>query len=308
MRPSNLVSGLILKIRSGLLVDYSRALLARNIQRTIGRPTTKSFLRYVDKNLLPNCPVTREDILAAEHIFGPDIGSLKGKTTRRKPDPVRVNITSLPDTVMSRYRDVELTADVMKINKIPFFVSVSRKIKFGTAEFLQSQTNKSLFTAVKQIRAVYMKRGFRITNVLMDGQFESMRGELSELGITLNTVSNNEHVPEIERYIRTVKERVRCTYNSLPFEKMPPRLIIEMVYSSVFWLNSFPPVDGVSTTLSPRSIVVGLNVDYNKHCRIEFGTYAQVHEKTIVRWLLALQVHSPCVQPVTRRAVSTFTV
>eukprot|EP00978_Attheya_sp_CCMP212_P049346 scaffold651883_cov181-Attheya_sp.AAC.1 len=65
----------------------------------------------------------------------------------------------------------------------------------------------------------------------MDGQFEPLRVDLAELQMNLNTVSRDEHVPEIERYIRTTKERVRCIYNTLPFKKMPPRLLIEMVYA-----------------------------------------------------------------------------
>ena len=35
----------------------------------------------------------------------------------------------------------------------------------------------------------------------MDGQFELLRADLAELGILLNTASNDEHVPEIERQI-----------------------------------------------------------------------------------------------------------
>jgi hypothetical protein len=43
-------------------------------------------------------------------------------------------------------------------------------------------------------------------------------------------------------------------------------------------LNQFPWKNGVSTTLSPASIVTGLaNPDY-QHLRIEFGAYAQVFE------------------------------
>ena len=52
-----------------------------------------------------------------------------------------------------------------------------------------------------------------------------------------------------------------------------------MVYASVFLLNLFPPADGVSATLSPRSLVTGFQLDYNKHCRLEFGTYVQTHEE-----------------------------
>jgi hypothetical protein len=62
--------------------DYSCAVLARKIQKIIGRPSTCSYIKIVDNNLLSNCPVTCHDILIAEAIFGPDVGSLKGKTVR----------------------------------------------------------------------------------------------------------------------------------------------------------------------------------------------------------------------------------
>ena len=62
--------------------DYHRALAAHQLQIKIGRPTTKDFKNIIMGNLLPNCPVTQQDIDAAEDIFGPDLGSLKGKTTR----------------------------------------------------------------------------------------------------------------------------------------------------------------------------------------------------------------------------------
>jgi hypothetical protein len=113
----------------------------------------------------------------------------------------------------------------------------------------------------------------------MDGEFEPLRGELSTLGITLNTVSRGEHVPEAERRIRTLKERTRSVYNTLPFDKVPAQMTVQMVYSSNFWLNVFPPGKGVSGDHSPRELITGLEIDYNKHCQLEYGTYAQVHEE-----------------------------
>ena len=62
--------------------DYLKALAARQLQIKIGRPSTKQFIHIITNNQLPNCPITKADILAAKHIFGPDIGSLKGKTVR----------------------------------------------------------------------------------------------------------------------------------------------------------------------------------------------------------------------------------
>lgn len=106
-----------------------------------------------------------------------------------------------------------------------------------------------------------------------------MRALLAADGIFLNTASNDEHVPEVERFICTIEERVRCVWNTLPFEKIPAVVVRDMVSSTMFWLNGFPAPNGVSTTMSPREIVTGMTVDYNKHCRIEFGAYAQTHEE-----------------------------
>ncbi len=114
----------------------------------------------------------------------------------------------------------------------------------------------------------------------MDGQFnkDGLGDELAGIGITLNTVAANEHVPEVKRHIRTIKERARRVVTMLPFQRFPARITIELIHYCVLWLNSFPANGGISDTMSPRSIVVGSEVDYTNHCKIEFGTYVQTHE------------------------------
>jgi hypothetical protein len=107
-----------------------------------------------------------------------------------------------------------------------------------------------------------------------------MKGDYWELKIRLNTTTKGEHVPEIERYIRTTKDRCRCVYTTVPFDRIPSLMTVELVYASVvFWLNMSPSNDGVSDTISPRGLITGLKLDYNKHCRIAFGAYAQTHEE-----------------------------
>jgi hypothetical protein len=51
----------------------------------------------------------------------------------------------------------------------------------------------------------------------MDGEFESIRGVKPELGTGLNEAARDEHVGDIERYIRTINERIRANYNRLPY-------------------------------------------------------------------------------------------
>ena len=55
-------------------VEVTRAEAARKLQTSIGRPSTRDLIHIVNNHLLPDCPVTKRDIMAAEDIFGPDGG------------------------------------------------------------------------------------------------------------------------------------------------------------------------------------------------------------------------------------------
>jgi hypothetical protein len=148
---------------------YSRALTARSIQKKIGRPSTQEYIKIVENNLLPNCPVTRDDIMAAKQIFGPDLGSLKGKTVHRKGEHVEYAAVPIPAIIMAQYRNVIIGADIMVVNKLAFLVTISRNIKFSTAELIPDQKDKTLISAVRKVRGLYLKRGFRIES-LKDGR------------------------------------------------------------------------------------------------------------------------------------------
>jgi hypothetical protein len=112
-----------------------------------------------------------------------------------------------------------------------------------------------------------------------DGEFGPLRAALADPQAHLNVTAENEHVPEVERYICTIKEHTRSTYNTVQFWKMPGMMIVELVHGSNYWLNMFPANDGVSTVQSPHCIMTGQQVDYaGLHCQLEFGEYTQVYE------------------------------
>jgi hypothetical protein len=133
---------------------YSRASQARKIKQIVGRPSTKEYIQIVERNLLPNCPIPREDIIAAERIFGQDIGILKGKTVRKGARHVKMSEVTIPSERMSQYNDVVIGADIMFINKLPLFVTVSRSIKFSTAEILLDQKQETLVDHVKRVQQI----------------------------------------------------------------------------------------------------------------------------------------------------------
>ena len=52
-----------------------------------------------------------------------------------------------------------------------------------------------------------------------------------------------------------------------------------MLYAANYWLNMFLRKGGISQTKSPRTLLTGLTMNYNRHCRLEFGEYVQTHEE-----------------------------
>jgi hypothetical protein len=62
--------------------QVKKAKQARELLHALGNPPIQDFKAIICMNSIANNPITMEDIEIAEEIFGPDIGSQKGKTTK----------------------------------------------------------------------------------------------------------------------------------------------------------------------------------------------------------------------------------
>jgi len=96
--------------------------------------------------MIPDCNLARQDIICTEDIFGTNLGSIKGKTTRWPAEHVCICISweNAPKEILERRGNVTLTVDIMVINKIPFMITTSRNIHFGTAELIWDKTKTPL--------------------------------------------------------------------------------------------------------------------------------------------------------------------
>jgi hypothetical protein len=122
-------------------------------------------------NTITNNPVTTDDIIVAEKIFAPDIGALKGNTTRRKPAPVVNDYIEIPKELIATQREVTLCMDGMKVNGISFLTTVSRNIQYRTAQYVKHQTAAVYRELLGQIFRIYNHGGFRITSIRCDNEF-----------------------------------------------------------------------------------------------------------------------------------------
>ncbi len=77
-------------------------------------------------NAIKNNPVTTEDVDIAQKIFGPNIATLKGKTTRCTPVPIIEDRIKIPRELITTQYAITLCIDDMKVNDIGFLTTTPR--------------------------------------------------------------------------------------------------------------------------------------------------------------------------------------
>ena len=165
--------------------------------------------------------------------------------------------------------------DILFVNNKPFLLSMSRRLKFMAIEALPNRQIKTIKEKISKICMLYQGRGFAVDSIYANSEFEPLRPDFP----FINTSNADNHQPDIEQAIRTVKDRVRSTYCMLPFKYIPRLMVVHLVRNTIFWLNAFPTNNGWSSKHSPRYIMTGKQLDYNKHVRAEFGEYVQTPEE-----------------------------
>ena len=134
----------------------------------------------------------------------------------------------------------------------------------------------------------YLQQSFQIVFIKGDGKFKPMEETLYKLygAPKLNLSSASEHVPEIERKIRVIKERVCAVVYSLSVNSLPTKVITHALLFVTKQLNLFPVKGGIYTQFSPKQILTGEVVHY-KFCSLPFGQYCQISEEDTPRNSLA---------------------
>ena len=93
--------------------------------------------------------------------------------------------------------------DIFFVNKIPLLITLSRNIDFTNTSHLPTHKSRDILKSFWRIYAFYLKRGFIITTVPSDGEFDTVQEiiveKLSEL--MANLTSAKENSPKIEQLI-----------------------------------------------------------------------------------------------------------
>jgi hypothetical protein len=250
---------------------------ARKLYSILGYPTVANFKHIIKQNLIKNCPVTVEDINIAEKIYGMDIAVLKGKTTRRNPPRVKDDLIEIPMELISKHKNLYYYMDLMYINGMPMLTGIDRSIHFRSLVPLDNRTAEELYKGLDKVLRKYNSTGYTVTKIFCDQEFKPLMDDIKDdLDIDMNYTVTDEHVPEAERNNWTIAEQIRCVYHRLPYNTMPKVMLRYLAMVCTSQLNMFPAKGGISPYYSPHVLMGGQNLDFNKHCKYEFGAYVQV--------------------------------
>ena len=110
-----------------------------------------------------------------------------------------------------------------------------------------------------------------------------------------NTTGAREHVGEIERFIKFIKERACCVILDLRvagFKYLHRLIVVHCLYFVTMMINAVPADSGISEKYSPHEIVTGQKLDMKKDCRALFGAYVEDSKDAVTTNTMDERTHS----------------
>ena len=153
----------------------------------------------------------------------------------------------------------------MFVNSLTFLVIVSKSLKYTTSMYLNSWNKHQLLSGLTISIQICAKYGFVFNFIKGKKTFETLRDGFPR--VYFNITVAYEHVPKAERQIGVVKESTWSVRHTLPFRKIPEKVIIMMLNFSVFCIKNFPFSYCVGSNLSLRTIITGRTIDFAAHCK-----------------------------------------
>jgi hypothetical protein len=113
--------------------EVARADLSREIARRLGYESDSGLARAVRDSSIHNLPITLTDITIAQDIYGTNIASLKGKSTKNRS-------INLPENRVNRHEEKlqTLILGIMSVNSEPYLITVSDPLNLTTVDHLLS--------------------------------------------------------------------------------------------------------------------------------------------------------------------------
>ena len=256
--------------------EIKRSIAARHLQASLGFPPDMKLISALRAGAFLNCDVLPADILRATAIWGSNIASLKGRTTRQKPPP-----PPQQPVARRRFDDQHMHCDIMFVNKQPFLVSITQPLGIVLVACVEDLTTPTLRKSIRQMFGTIGSRRISIVGFTSDNErgLAALAGDMNAMGVEVIAVGPGQHDHTIERMIRHLKETIRSTIYSLPYlvaDAVMPHLVMSCARKLLLF-----PTSTRSDRISPFEAFFGRKADTKIDIGPPFGTYCQVANRTM---------------------------
>ena len=259
--------------------QVANATAAYRLIESLGYPSEGIVISMLNSGSILNCPVTAQDVRRAVHIWGPTLGSIRGKATIQPQSGVIED----PKPLSLQDSPIVLHVDLMFVASAVFLVSVASPLALTGVSHLGFGKGCKSADVIKKALGEQMdnlaRRNFKVTLVVCDGEsaVACCREYLASRGAMLEQSGSGTHVPVVERKIREIKERARAIVSTLAF-RLCAQLVPHLILYCVGRINLVPH-KGAAGGASPTELLLGVKPTFGKSLALKFGDYVETRER-----------------------------
>jgi len=166
----------------------------------LGHFSTHSVIDILNSGVL-NCPVTTQDVLRAERIYGAPIAALKGKMKRMSST---ISKAILAPRVTQQQQILHV--DLFYVKSIAFILGVLTPLNYVLTSHLQDKSEVTVFKALTAFISKAKSRNFDIQIITTDGEgaIKALIPGLQSRGIVVAPAGPGAHVPVAFRLSRVM--------------------------------------------------------------------------------------------------------
>ena len=122
-------------------------------------------------HLIRDILATTEDIQLAGKCYGPELGSIKGKTAQSKPVLVTSRKIETLEELLRVNNKITLSIDSINENGLNFLIAISHDLHYWSAARLMTTGTKDVYECAKEIHLLCKRHDFGTKEIFLDSQF-----------------------------------------------------------------------------------------------------------------------------------------
>ena len=244
----------------------------RKLHKALSHPNDEALSTLLDTGGIMDTQLNRKSVTLSNEILGQCEECLEGKATdsnsirnhnyeSRSFPPDHIGHTVWMDIIFVKGSDGK---------KIPLLLALEELTNFGLGAKMKDKSAKSLKEAMHKVIGYLKAYQHTVREVHSDSEavFGACAAFLGHLGIILKQKAPGKHARRVERYVQTLRTKMRAVIKSLPY-KLPPKLHVPLVQSTIIGSNLVP--NSQTSTVSPATAVTSIKPSFKGSLQYKFG-------------------------------------